>query len=145
MHEDLSTTWRTELRAGALAALPEEKRRFLMPRVTARDLLLVPDAEPQRADVERLLPHKRAALRPVPADVLGLPPDAGERDPALGSNNWVVAGSRTRSGKPLLANDPHMAMRAPGIWYALRIELGDRFVQGVALPGVPGIVIGQND
>jgi len=66
--------------------------------------------------------------------------DAGTRPEVIGSNNWVISGRRTKSGKPILANDPHLALRAPGIWYAVRIEWGGRFVQGVSLPGLPGVV-----
>ncbi len=63
-----------------------------------------------------------------------------------GSNNWVVAGSRTQSGKPLLANDPHLALALPPIWYAAHLKAADGAldVAGVTFPGVPGIVIGHN-
>ena len=47
--------------------------------------------------------------------------DMGTND-GLGSNNWVVAGSKTRSGKPLLANDPHLGLSAPAIWYFARLQ-----------------------
>ncbi|HSW55545.1 MAG TPA: penicillin acylase family protein [Ignavibacteriaceae bacterium] len=70
----------------------------------------------------------------------------------LGSNNWVVNSQMSSSGKPIIANDPHLAYRAPGIWYAAVIKspnLPDGKAgwnaAGVTLPGVPGIVIGKND
>ncbi len=154
MHEDLSSSWRTEQRTGALQALTEAKRLFLFPRATDEDVLLVPDAVPvpKGGDSALLFHAEHAELQlrhlsnPIePADSTTLPDDAGTRPAWLGSNNWVIAGSRTRSGKPILANDPHLGLRAPGLWYAARIEWAGRFVQGVTLPGVPGVIIGQND
>jgi len=63
----------------------------------------------------------------------------------LGSNNWVVSSQMSASGKPIIANDPHLAYRAPGIWYAAVIKSPTWNASGVTLPGVPGVVIGKND
>jgi len=63
----------------------------------------------------------------------------------LGSNNWVVSANKSLSGKPVIANDPHLAFRAPGIWYAAVIKSPDWNAAGVTLPGVPGVVIGKNE
>ena len=63
----------------------------------------------------------------------------------LGSNNWVVNSQMSASGKPIIANDPHLAYRAPGIWYAAVIKSPTWNAAGVTLPGVPGIVIGKNE
>jgi penicillin amidase len=63
----------------------------------------------------------------------------------LGSNNWVVNSQMSASGKPIIANDPHLAYRAPGIWYAAVINSPGWNVAGVTLPGVPGVVIGKNN
>ncbi|MEO0469125.1 MAG: penicillin acylase family protein, partial [Bacteroidota bacterium] len=75
-----------------------------------------------------------------------------ERDPVEkpseinGSNNWAVAGSRTSTGKPMLANDPHLGLNLPSIWYEIQIQVdNDINVYGVSLPGAPGVVIGFND
>ncbi len=62
----------------------------------------------------------------------------------IGSNNWVVDGAHSLTGKPLLANDPHLAPQLPSIWYEMFIEGGSLRVFGASLPGAPGIVIGQN-
>ena len=64
----------------------------------------------------------------------------------VASNAWVVAGSRTESGHPILANDMHLSLRAPAIWYisALHAFDEDLHVAGFSLPGVPGIVVGYN-
>jgi penicillin amidase len=63
-----------------------------------------------------------------------------------GSNSWVVAGERTASGHPILANDMHLALRAPALWYlaALHGETDGLHVAGFTLPGVPGVVVGHN-
>lgn len=62
----------------------------------------------------------------------------------LGSNNWVVSGARTESGKPLLANDPHLGLTVPAIWYFAQLEAPGLDVIGATLPGVPGVVLGRN-
>jgi penicillin amidase len=61
-----------------------------------------------------------------------------------GSNNWVLAGSRTASGMPLLANDPHLQITLPPIWYEIDLHSPNFNVAGVSLPGVPLVVIGHN-
>ena len=63
---------------------------------------------------------------------------------STGSNSWVVAGSRTKTGKPILANDPHLALRTPSVWYVARLVAPGYFVVGATLPGIPGVVIGAN-
>ena len=62
------------------------------------------------------------------------------------SNAWVIAGRRTASGHPILANDMHLSLRAPSIWYvaALHADSSDFHAVGFTLPGVPGIVVGHN-
>jgi len=61
-----------------------------------------------------------------------------------GSNNWVVDGSMTTTGLPILCNDPHLGQMAPSIWYECHLVAGDIDVVGVSFPGAPGIVIGHN-
>ncbi len=63
----------------------------------------------------------------------------------IGSNNWVVNANKSVSGKPIIANDPHLAFSAPGIWYAAVIKSKGWDAAGVTLPGVPGIVIGKSN
>lgn len=60
------------------------------------------------------------------------------------SNNWVLSGSRTASGKPLLANDPHLGLAAPAVWYFAHLSAPGFEVMGATLPGVPGVVLGRN-
>jgi len=63
----------------------------------------------------------------------------------LGSNCWALSGTKTKSGKPLLAGDPHLAVRNPSIWYEVAMSDGDLSLVGFSIPGVPGVVIGHND
>lgn len=61
-----------------------------------------------------------------------------------GSNNWVVSGPHTTTGKPLLSNDMHLPHQLPGIWYEVQLHSGDFNVTGFSLPGVPFVVVGHN-
>jgi penicillin amidase len=71
--------------------------------------------------------------------------EAGARTEGLGSNNWVVDGSMTASGKPLLANDPHLATHVPSLWYLAHISADGFDVIGATLPGTPAVAIGRNN
>jgi penicillin amidase len=62
----------------------------------------------------------------------------------IGSNNWVVDGKKSVSGKPIIANDTHLGYKAPGTWFAAVLQEGAMNVSGFTLPGVPGVVIGKN-
>ncbi|HEX6819189.1 MAG TPA: penicillin acylase family protein [Ktedonobacterales bacterium] len=64
---------------------------------------------------------------------------------SLDSNNWVVDGSLTASDKPLLANDPHLGLQMPAVWYEVALRGGGLDVIGFSLPGIPGVIIGHND
>ncbi|NBW55711.1 MAG: tetratricopeptide repeat protein, partial [Betaproteobacteria bacterium] len=61
-----------------------------------------------------------------------------------GSNNWVISGERTTSGKPLLANDPHLGLGTPAIWFYAHLKSPDQNVIGATLPGMPLVVLGHN-
>jgi penicillin amidase len=101
---------------------------------------------PYPGDAPQTLPDVSAwyaqAARPV--DRL-LAQHRDEADKSIGSNNWVVDGSRSASGKPLLANDPHLPLTAPSIWYFAHLHAPGLNVIGAGLPGVPGILLGRND
>ena len=63
---------------------------------------------------------------------------------ARASNSWVIGPARTRSGKPILANDPHLALRAPALWYLAVIESPGLHVAGATIPGLPAVILGHN-
>ena len=62
-----------------------------------------------------------------------------------GSNNWVVSGDKTKSGKPILADDPHLGLSTPSIWYQMHLQSPEQNVSGVIFAGIPGIILGHND
>lgn len=62
-----------------------------------------------------------------------------------GSNNWAVSGTKTKSGAPILCNDPHLDLTLPAIWYEMQMTTNTMNAYGVSFPGIPGVVIGFND
>ena len=88
-------------------------------------------------------------------DVRTLPPPlktgafaADERDGFIGSNNWAISGARTMHGGAMLANDMHLGLGVPGIWFRAQLTIGtgekSRRIAGITLPGVPQVVAGSN-
>jgi penicillin amidase len=68
----------------------------------------------------------------------------GATTESLGSNNWVVDGTLTASGRPLLANDPHLGTKVPSIWYLAHLSAPDFEIIGATLPGTPAVALGRN-
>jgi penicillin amidase len=95
------------------------------------------------------LPLAGASLQAVPQAVFDLHPLGFGDD--IGSNNWVIAGSRTDTGAPLLANDPHLGIQMPSIWYEIGLHCDPvgpdcpYNVVGASFAGAPGVIIGHND
>jgi len=89
----------------------------------------------------------RAWIPPVeppampPRDDDAITPSLG----GFGSNNWALAGSRTASGRPILANDPHLGVSLPATWYLIHLDGPGIHVAGASIPGIPGIAIGHNE
>ncbi|MEQ1504949.1 MAG: penicillin acylase family protein [Myxococcota bacterium] len=77
--------------------------------------------------------------------LLGGAPASRTAGDAAASNNWVIGGELSASGKPIVANDPHLAQRVPSLWYAAELRGGDLHVAGATLPGLPGVVIGHSE
>ena len=107
---------------------------------------------PYSADYPVIVPH------PLTSSTLDSIPEAAYsaarifgNGSDLGSNNWVVAGSRTETGMPLLANDPHLGIQMPSIWYEIGLHcdpVGPECpmeVVGSSFPGTPGVIIGHNE
>jgi len=135
---DLGGNWNTELLRLRLALkLPVERIEQLLPPYPG-------DAVPATADYAALYrslglgPEKVAALT---RGFEAAPPSGVE---GVGSNNWVLAGSRTTTGAPLLANDPHLKLSAPALWYFARLKAPGLDVAGATMPGLPFVVLGQN-
>ncbi len=86
-----------------------------------------------------------AGLYPLPDKVNYDEFRTNQLDPGAGSNNWAVSGTKTKSGRPILCNDPHLKLTLPSIWYEIHIVTPDINAYGVTLPGMPGIMIGFNN
>ena len=80
-----------------------------------------------------------------PAKVNALFPVRSGLEVAIGSNAWAISGKWTASGKPLLANDPHLEFSMPSTWYLVHLKAPGLNVAGASLPGVPAVIIGHND
>ena len=132
---DLCVNWETEImRAHLIAKLGAEKASTLEPPYLKEWPLIVPVGVNYSCIGESALARAESARRFTgPAATEG-----------LGSNNWVLAGSRTASGKPLLANDMHLGMGIPSLWYENHLVAGDFNVSGLSFAGIPGIIQGHN-
>ncbi len=153
-YESLSSTWRLDIMRAALAGLPADKRAALLPETSPYDVLVVgKDTKKKAARLEQ----PRGMITPVTNEtLLALARDEEIAANALArvglyaeglaaSNNWVVSGKRTATGKPLLANDPHLSATAPSIWHMVHLSAPGLRVAGVTAPGLPGVVIGHNE
>jgi penicillin amidase len=149
--ESLSTSWTTDLFRAQLAGIPAEKRALLLTERTSLDVILVGRDKPGSRLASLPIGHAPSmevareslveeTLRAATLGRLGL--FAEDRS---ASNSWVVSGKHSVSGKPLLANDPHLAPSVPGIWYMVRLRAPNFKVDGAALPGNPGVMIGHNE
>ncbi|MEA2141667.1 MAG: penicillin amidase, partial [Solirubrobacteraceae bacterium] len=129
-----STNMEAELlRADLIARVGPEKAARLEPRYP-RGLPIVTDpGTPWSGDGIDLIEQLRSVR-----DAIGLGPA-----PA-GSNNWVVSGERSTTGKPLLAGDPHITSSIPCVWYAVELQAPGLELCGGCMPGFPGVFIGQS-
>lgn len=136
MSYDLSTNWDQEfINADLRAKLGPERAALLENRYPADAPVIVPGS-----NSGSLTPALQAFNREVrpwlpPASVGG-----------LGSNNWVVDGTKSTTGKPLLSNDPHLGVQSPSIWYQIHLSTSDGSYDaaGFSFAGAPGIITGHN-
>lgn len=151
---DLGGNARDEIRRSRfVAAVGAEKAAQLLPVAPSEPTILT-DAE-WRSGASTTLAgavlSSAGAARASLGQWAGLDRAFASLDPfgfggeAFGSNSWVIAGSRSVSGRPLVANDPHLGLRAPSVWYLAAIDAPGYFVTGATLPGVPGVIIGHNN
>ncbi len=149
--ETLSMTWPIDSLRSNFANVPKEQREMIFPETSPLDVVVV-GRDPTNSSVPPLeAPKQRGEddLLMQAANVLSLMQRSLERiglyaEDRAASNNWVVSGRLTSSGKPLLANDLHLAPSVPSIWYLSSLSAPDINVAGASVPGAPGIIVGHN-
>ncbi|MGL4819350.1 MAG: penicillin acylase family protein [Bacilli bacterium] len=125
MAYDLGGHWRGQaFRSFLLSEFDEDKAYDLFPSY--------PEEAPYVIPKEELDLSKSFAGADLPAEWNG-------------SNNWVISGEKSKTGTPLLADDPHLSLAAPAIWYQSHLESDEQNVSGVIFAGVPGIILGHNE
>ena len=149
--EALSDTWRLDIMRQSLSILPAEKRIELMPEISPIDVLVVgkdTQSKSKSATMKRAAVSNEALIKLAQNQEIaaaGLDRIGFHTDALAASNNWVVSGSHTVTGKPLLANDPHLRPTAPSIWHMVHLSAPGVRVAGVGSAGLPGVIIGHND
>ncbi|MDT7542679.1 MAG: penicillin amidase [Acidobacteriota bacterium] len=166
--EALSTSYAVDLGRAALSELSPERRAELLPDSSPLDVIIVgtddaekkptngkPDAPSnnEKKKPARVLPATSYARTEILLEAARLFEASRESLARIGlfmesgavSNNWVVSGKHTATGKPLLANDPHLDASAPSIWHMVQLKAPGINVAGVTAPGGPGVIIGHNE
>lgn len=153
----LSSTWRLDLIRASIIGIDKQKLADLTNQVTPYDVVLYGKDSKTVAGAAAVAEKTRTSRVEVTATALALAAnDESLRSSSLSrvglyaedlaaSNNWVISGKRTADGKAMLANDPHLAPAAPGIWYLVDLKSPSHHVAGVTIPGMPGVTIGHND
>jgi penicillin amidase len=126
-----------------VAKYGKEEFRKLYPDFIADEDPIIPvgtkfeirNSKPETISKSEIINHKSEII----SAVLDKP------DEITGSNNWAVSGSKTKSGKPILCNDPHLRLSLPSIWYEMHLVSPNMNVYGATLPGSPAVIIGFND
>ena len=135
MAREMSSSWKPEVVFGAIENyFGKDKLREIYPYYG--------DSHPTIAENKNI---KKEIFSTIMNQELYLEKTLGYISSAAGSNNWVVSGSRTKSGKPLLANDPHLGFTQPPRWYEMHLKGGRFNVSGLCLAGIPMPIIGQNE
>ena len=135
MAHEMQGSWKPEVVFGAVLEYFGEEKLFDLIPSGEYDLPTIVKKSNNNIEVYSEIIKQENILR----DLLG--------DPFanIGSNNWVVSGSRTNTGKPFLANDPHLAFTQPPRWYEIHLKGGRFNVSGACIAGIPMPVLGQNE
>ena len=135
MSWDLTSGWGTEFLLNQLkAVVSEEQILDLIPDMENHKTAIFPDFVLPEIKIGETLLSANANLENLGAQIF------------YGSNNWAVSGNKSKTGHPLLANDMHLGLMSPGIWYQIHQNVeGKLNVTGLAVPGQPFIIAGHND
>lgn len=152
MHESLTSSWQTDVMRAAFADLPKEKYEQLFNEYSTMDTPVV-GSDNVQVKVKKAI----ASNLKVSAELLAL----AQRDETIkqrsleriglhaedlaASNNWVISGKKSATGKPLLSSDPHLALTVPPIWYLINLSAPGVRVAGVSIPGIHCVIIGHNE
>lgn len=123
-------------------ALPADLLTFLTPDTDTYATVLVGGQNSRRFS-QRIPVQAMTALPDADAHLAQNHVDAD--NVVAGSNNWVVAGSKTKDGRAIVANDMHLGLGVPNIWYRADLKYRDKHIYGVTLPGLPAVVVGGNN
>ncbi len=144
MSWELSGNWINEiLRARLVDQLGPDLAKELWPAYPDEWPEIAP-ANGQRQPTPPLAGHEKLVSSGEDNPLLK-PPFTVFPDEGLGSNNWAISGKRTTTGKPILANDMHLSLMTPSIWYENHLVCPQMNVTGVTFPGIPGVVSGHNE
>ncbi|WP_062308212.1 penicillin acylase family protein [Polynucleobacter sinensis] len=145
---DLGGNWQKELQRLELSQFLTTKQVWeVMPAYTPGEPVSNVDFAKLYRDINVFNPNPLARdqkSKKLPATELALNEIPGGKD-GIGSNNWALNGKLTTSGKPLLANDPHLGLSAPAIWYFAHLKAPGINVIGGTLPGIPAVVLGRTE
>lgn len=132
---DLSSGWESEMVLNQLSKVVSSGQlNELIPDVEDKETTVYPGFSLASANPDDLILSASGNLEKLGVEVFS------------GSNNWAVAGKKSATGKPLLANDMHLGLFAPGIWYQMHQQVeGKLNVTGLVLPGQPFVIAGHND
>ncbi len=140
MANDLSFGEKDLQNTNALALLGREKFDLLFPDIDTKLDPIV--SKPNEWDFEPIIKDTANFEQITELITNQLVP---EPNPFNGSNNWAVSGSKTKSGNPILSNDPHLGLNLPSLWYTMQLSSPDVNVMGATFPGAPNVIIGFND
>lgn len=145
---DLGGNWQKELQRLELSQFLTTKQVWeVMPPYTPGEPVSNVDFAKMYQEIDVFNPNpltRDQKSKKLPATELTINEVPGGKE-GIGSNNWALSGKLTASGKPLLANDPHLGLSAPAIWYMAHLEAPGLNVIGATLPGIPAVVLGRTD
>ena len=145
---DLNSTWQEKVQNYIIASLyGKEKIPLFMPKYPENAPLILKDKDlnlvnSKKNELEENFEPPKQIHSESKHSMNEFEP---ENPPGKGSNNWVISGQLTDTKKPMLANDPHLSLGAPILWYLADIKTPNFHSIGATIPGLPGIVIGHNE
>lgn len=132
---DLNVSWWTDIAfANLIQKVGEEKAKAMLPDFPENAPRIIPSNLYSSSNISNNLIEVDRYYRKF----------IGYKGTHIGSNNWVVNGKKSYSGKPIIANDPHLGFAVPGKWYFVIIRSNNLNVEGFTVPGIPSVVIGKN-